>query len=134
MTYEEKRDFLSLYRENTTRIKGLTRELETWEGIAQSIGVKLDDMPKCSGTGDKIANAAANAVDIIRQIEADIAVAKAERQRVVDVIEKLPRRQRLVLEYRYIHGLKVSEIAEEIGKSEKWTGELIRNTVMKMDI
>ena len=134
MTYEEKRDFLSIYKDNTTRIKALTRELETWEGIAQSIGVKLDDMPKGSGTGDKVSNAASNAVDIINTIKAEIEVAKAERERVREVINRQKYRQRLLLEYRYINGLKVSEIAEIIGKSDKWVGEMLRNIVTKMDV
>lgn len=134
MTYEEKRNFLSLYKDNTLRIQGLTHELEKWEQIAQSIGVKLDDMPKGSGTGDKVSNAASNAVDIINTIKSEIEVAKAERERVREVINGQKYRQRLLLEYRYINGLKVSEIAEIIGKSDKWVGEMLRNIVAKLDI
>lgn len=134
MTYEEKRDFLSLYKDNTLRIQGLSYELEKWEGIAQSIGVKLDDMPKGSGPSDKISTAASNAVDIINTIKAEIEVAKAERERVREVIDRQKYRQRLLLEYRYINGYKVSEIAEIIGKSEKWVGEMLRSIVVKLEI
>ena len=134
MTYEEKRDFLSLYQENTLRIKGLAHELEMWEGIAQSIGVKLDDMPKGSGTGDKISNAATNAVDIMNTIKAEIEVAKAERERVREVINRQKYRQKLLLEYRFINCYSIADISNMIGKSEEWTRKMIRNFVDKIEI
>ena len=134
MTYEEKRNFLSLYKDNTLRIQGLSYELEKWEQIAKSIGVKLDDMPKGSGTGDKVSNAATNAADIINTIKAEIEVAKAERERVREVINRQKYRQRLLLEYRFINCYSIAEIADMIEKTEEWTRKLIRNIVNKLEI
>lgn len=134
MTYEEKVDFLRLYTDNTTRLQGLASEVEKWQQIAQSIGVKLDDMPRGSGTGDKMSNAATNAVELIKQIETEMETARAEREMVKAVIEKQPRRKRLLLEYRYINGKTVSEIANEIGKSDKWVRQMLRNIVENMEL
>ena len=41
------------------------------------------------------------------------------RCHVMDVLEQLPERQRLALEWKYVEGLRVREIAERMGETEK---------------
>jgi RNA polymerase sigma-70 factor, ECF subfamily len=41
------------------------------------------------------------------------------RQRVLSVLEEMPERQRTVLEWKYLDGLRVREMAERLGETEK---------------
>lgn len=44
------------------------------------------------------------------------------------------RRQKMILELRYINGLTVDQIANEIGKSHKWTRESLRRAVDALEM
>lgn len=134
MTYEEKADFLRLYADNTIRLHGLALEAERWQQIAQSIGVNMDGMPKGSGSGDKISNAAVNAVEILKEIEASTEAARAERAQVQQVIQTAPRRKRQLLELHYINGMSAAAIANEYGKSEKWIRKMLHEAVEVINI
>ncbi|MCG8450301.1 MAG: sigma-70 family RNA polymerase sigma factor [Pirellulales bacterium] len=41
------------------------------------------------------------------------------RKSIIEVLEKLPERQRLALEWKYVEGLRVREIAQRLGETEK---------------
>ena len=129
MTYEEKANFLCLYRDNTTRLYGLAQEADRWRQIAMCTSSKGDGMPQGSHTGGKVANASINAADIVREIEQDIEAAHAERQQIREIIRTAPRRKRQLLELHYINGLHPAQIANQCGKSEEWIRKSLRNAV-----
>ena len=107
MTYQEKVDFLRMYNDNSAR------------------SYSSDGLPHGTPGGGRIENAAAQAADIVREIENDISVARAERDMVKDVIRTAPRRQRNLLELHYINGVSPFEIANQYGKSEKWIRQML---------
>lgn len=69
--------------------------------------------------------------DRLVQVEADIRSAlpslspsqpleqEETRDQVLAILEELPDRQRLALEWKYVDGLRVREIAERLGETEK---------------
>lgn len=129
MTYEDKADFLRLYRDNTVRLAGLALEAERWTQIACSIGLNVSEGSRGSGGSDKLSNAATNAVAIIQEIEQSIDAARAEREQIARIIQSAPRRRRQLLELYYINGMAAGEIADQYGKSEKWIRQMLHDAV-----
>ena len=134
MTYQEKDKILRQYRDNAIRLRGLAQEAERWEQIAMSTAVS-GEPSSGGGNGGRVQAAATNAADILREIHQDMDGIRAERQavrRMVDGVQS--RRQKMLLELRYINGLTVDQIANEIGKSHKWTRESLRRAVDALEM
>ena len=130
MTYQEKDKILRQYRDNAIRLRGLVQEAERWEQIAMSTAVSGEPSGSGGANGGRVQAAATNAADILRDIHRDMDGIREERQavrRMVDGVQN--RRQKMILELRYINGLTVDQIANEIGKSHKWTRESLRRAV-----
>lgn len=130
MTYKEKDLMLRQYREDAIRLRGLVQEAERWEQIAMSTAISGEPSSGGGNTGGRVQAAATNAADILRDIRQDMDGIRAERKevrRLVDGVQN--RRQKMLLELRYINGLTVDQIANEIGKSHKWTRESLRRAV-----
>lgn len=129
MTYQEKDRVLRQYRENAIRLRGLVQEAERWEQIAMSTAISGE--PSSGGAnGGRVQTAATNAADIVQDIRRDMDGIRAERQEVRKLVDGVQnRRQKMILELRYINGLTVDQIANEIGKSHKWTRESLRRAV-----
>lgn len=129
MTYQEKDKILRQYRDNAIRLRGLAQEAERWEQIAMSTAVS-GEPSSGGGNGGRVQAAATNAADILREIHQDMDGIRAERQEVRQLVDGVQnRRQKMILELRYINGLTVDQIANEIGKSHKWTRESLRRAV-----
>lgn len=133
MTYKEKDAFLRQYRENCINISGLIREREKWETIAMSTAAGTE--PGGGSGSGRVQGAAVNAADIMAKIDKDIAAAAEQREEVRRVVDAHPvRRQRIMLGLRYINGLSVEEVANEIGKSVKWTRQSLQAAVDALEV
>lgn len=133
MTYKEKDAFLRQYREKCIEISGLIREREKWETIAMSTAAGTE--PGGGSGSGRVQGAAVNAADIMTEIDNDIAAAAARREEVRRVVDAHPaRRQRLMLGLRYINGLSVEDVANEIGKSVKWTRQSLQAAVNALNM
>ena len=130
MTYQEKDQVLRQYRENAIRLRGLIQEAERWEQIAMSTAINGEPSSGGGNSGGRVQTAATNAADIVQDIQRDMNGIRAERQEVRRLVDGVRnRRQKMLLELRYINGLTVDQIANEIGKSHKWTRESLRRAV-----
>lgn len=130
MTYKEKDLMLRQYREDAIRLRGLVQEAERWEQIAMSTAINGEPSSGGGNTGGRVQTAATNAADIVQDIRRDMDGIRAERQEVRQLVNGVQnRRQKMLLELRYINGLTVDQIANEIGKSHKWTRESLRRAV-----
>lgn len=130
MTYQEKDQVLRQYRENAIRLRGLVQEAERWEQIAMSTAINGEPSSGGGNTGGRVQTAATNAADIVQDIQRDMDGIRAERREVRQLVDSVQnRRQKMLLELRYINGLTVDQIANEIGKSHKWTRESLRRAV-----
>lgn len=135
MTYQEKDRMLRQYRENAIRLRGLVQEAERWEQIAMSTAISGEPSSGGGNTGGRVQTAATNAADILRDIRQDMDGIRAERQKVRQLVDGVQnRRQKMLLELRYINGLTVDQIANEIGKSCKWTRESLHRAVDALNI
>ena len=135
MTYQEKDQVLRQYRENAIRLRGLVQEAERWEQIAMSTAINGEPSSGGGNTGGRVQTAATNAADIVQDIRRDMDGIRAERQEVRQLVNGVQnRRQKMLLELRYINGLTVDQIANEIGKSHKWTRESLRRAVDALNI
>lgn len=135
MTYQEKDRVLRQYRENAIRLRGLVQEAERWEQIAMSTAISGEPSSGGGNSGGRVQTAATNAAAIMQDIQRDMAGIRAERKevrRLVDGVQN--RRQKMLLELRYINGLTVDQIANEIGKSHKWTRESLRRAVDALEM
>lgn len=135
MTYQEKDRILRQYRENTVRIRGLAQEAERWEQIAMSTAISGEPSSGGGNAGGRVQAAATNAAAIVQDIRKDMDRVRAERQevrRLVDGVQN--RRQKMLLELRYINGLTVEQVANQIDKSVKWTRESLKKAVEELGI
>ena len=130
MTYQEKDKILRQYRDNAIRLRGLAQEAERWEQIAMSTAVSGEPSGSGGANGGRVQTAATNAADIVQDIRRDMDGIRAERQEVRQLVDGVQnRRQKMLLELHYLNGLTVDQIANEIGKSHKWTRESLRRAV-----
>ncbi|HIT67408.1 MAG TPA: DUF1492 domain-containing protein [Candidatus Merdisoma merdipullorum] len=135
MTYKEKDLMLRQYREDVIRLRGLVQEAERWEQIAMSTAISSEYSSGGGNTGGRVQTAATNAADIVQDIRRDMDGIRAERQEVRRLVEGVQnRRQKMLLELRYINGLTVDQIANEIGKSHKWTRESLWRAVNALNM
>ena len=130
MTYQEKDKILRQYRDNAIRLRGLAQEAERWEQIAMSTAISGEPSSGGGNAGGRVQTAATNAADIVQDIRQDMDGIRAERENLRQLVDGVKnRRQKMLLELRYINGLTVDQIANEIGKSHKWTRESLRRAV-----
>ena len=130
MTYKEKDLMLRQYREDAIRLRGLVQEAERWEQIAMSTAINGEPSSGGGNTGGRVQTAATNAADIVQDIRQDMDGIRAERENLRQLVDGVKnRRQKMLLELRYINGLTIDQVANEIGKSHKWTRESLRRAV-----
>lgn len=134
MTYQEKDRLLRQYRENAIRLRGLAQEAERWEQIAMSTAVS-GEPSSGTGTGGRVQTAATKAADIVQDIRNEMQGIRSERRELRKIVNRSgSRRQKMLLELRYINGLTVEQVANEIGKTTKWTRESLRRAVDALEI
>ena len=135
MTYREKDEILRQYRDDEIRLWGLVQEAERWEQIAMSAAMSPEPSSGGGVGGGRVQAAATNAADIVRDIRQDMDRVRAERQEIRGLVDTTQnRRQRLLLELRYINGLSVEDIANQIGKSPKWIRQSLQRAVDGLDM
>lgn len=135
MKYKEKDAYLKRYIENSQRLYGLSLEIRKWRQIGASTAPSGEPTSGQSGSGGKVQTSAVNAADLVLQIEQDIAEVAEERREIKRIIKTTKsRRDELLLNLRYINGLSVEAVANQIGKSDKWTREMIKKAVNSLEI
>lgn len=135
MKYKEKDAYLKRYTEDSQRLYGLSQEIKKWRQIGASMAPSGAPASGQSGSGGKIQTSAVNVADLVMEIEQDIAGVVKEREEIKQAIKTAQnRREGLILNLRYINGLSVFDIANQIGKSEKWTREMLKKAVNSLNL
>lgn len=135
MTYKEKDIYLKQYVEDGQRLYGLSQEIKKWREIGANMAPSGVPANGQSGSGGKVQTSAVNITDLVMEIERDIAGVAKEREEIKQTIKMARnRREELILNLRYINGLSVFDIANQIGKSEKWTREMLNKAVNSLEI
>ena len=116
MTNKEKIEYLKRYTVCLKEVDRLEDEKVRLSSIRDKITPTYSDMPK-SGTGDKTDTAAA-IIDLDLEIDYQIKKWMQYGNEIRQVIESVPDYNlRLLLNYRYITGMKFEQIAVTMGYS-----------------
>lgn len=136
MTYNEKKAFLEQYMYHIRKIKRLHRELEEWQTIGTNITQKLSLVPvKGSGNKSKVEECALRLASIEGMIAEELQAAENNRGIIEDSICSIKdTRKREIIEMRYIKGMAVSSIANELHRDTNNVYRTIRLTIRNMDI
>ena len=124
MTSQEKKAWLGRYRQLDQRIGQLAEEISLWRSRAQKITPSYEGQPRGGGE-DRLQSA----VEMILQLEKEadreidaLVGLKGEIHRAIRTVEDPT--LRLLLEYRYIHGLTWEQVAERMGYDQRWVYRL----------
>lgn len=126
---EDPKTFLLRGRNTKTLISAKQKRIEEWRRRAESISVALKPGGTGGGSGYKqsiVENAVANIVDleneILSEIQALIGIEKDVREAIDILITD--DRYKVILELRYIHHLKLEEIAVQLNYAFRWVQKL----------
>ena len=110
------------------RVEERIEELET---RLTSIKIKLDGMPRGSGSINVMEAQVINLIDQ-KSRYVDILKRLTDKQKEAeDMIDKLPSRERDIIRRRYIYGDSVLRISDDIGYSRSRLYGIIKNAIKK---
>lgn len=116
---DKKKEYLWGYRNSLRRQKMLEDEIRELRLNKMVPSMVQDGMPHRSGGGD-LSGYAARLDDLFRELKSEVNAGIDLRREIVRNVEQLPNEtERLLMRYRYIHGLKWEEIAVKMEYSWK---------------
>ena len=108
---DKKKEYLWGYRNSLRRQKMLEDEIHELRLNKMVPSMVQDGMPHGSGGGD-LSGYAAKLDALLQDLEREVDAGIDLRREIVSKIEQLPNEtERLLMRYRYIHGLKWEELA-----------------------
>lgn len=136
MTAEQKKEWLSRYRQARYAEDEIMLEIESLEGQFMMPARPIDGMPKGSGGSDLSGFAAAYdklRTKLIAQYERRLEI----YHEIVDVIEAstgLNETERSILRYRYILCMSWEDIEEQVHMERSWIHRIRNNAVDKLRV
>lgn len=119
MTTEEVKTWLRSYRYLKSEAERLEEELAYWRSKAEKMTRELSGMPSGSGGGDKVPACVEKIWELERELNAKLSGMVEQRKEIERAIEALPDKQKQLLRYRYIDGMKWESIAGKIGNDSR---------------
>lgn len=130
-----KKEYLAQYQSTQKQIKGLIREIEQWQTIAENASAAISGGGGGKSNTSRVETGAINVMDMIRQIQDDIDKLAPIRPEIKAKIESCKSyRHREILTYRYINGMTINAIARQEKKEPKTIVNLINAAVKKIEI
>lgn len=115
---QDKKRWLSQYREIVAETERLVLEKEEWRSIAEKITPTYSFTPKTSEESSRIAIASEHLVEIDAELEKQICKRVELRLAISSAIHSVPsEKMRYLLERRYIDGMTWERIAVDMGYS-----------------
>lgn len=130
-----KKEYLAQYQSTQKQIKGLIREIEQWQTMAENASAAISGGGGGKSNTSRVETGAINVMDIIRQIQTDIdklALIRPEIKAKIELCKSY--RHREILTYRYINGMSINAIARQEKKEPKTIINLINAAVKKLEI
>jgi len=129
---EEIKEELNSYLQNQKLLKEKEKDLEELITRATKITTELSDMPKGSPSiQDRMAEYAAMIVQMKDEKYDQLIKMYKTKKKIEDKIDILEQPYRNILYYKYIKGLNLTQVANEIKYNYKWTRELHGNALRK---
>lgn len=130
-----KKEYLAQYQSTQKLIKGLIREMEQWQTMAENASAAISGGGGGKSNTSRVETGAINVMDIISQIQDDIDKLAPIRPEIKAKIESCKSyRHREILTYRYINGMSINAIARQEKKEPKTIVNLINAAVKKIEI
>lgn len=120
MTTEEVKTWLRSYRYLKSEAERLEEELAEWRSKAEKMTRELSGMPSGSGGGDKVPACVEKIWELERKLSAKLSDMVEQRQAIERAIESLPDKQKQLMHYRYIDGMKWEKVAVEMNMEYRW--------------
>ena len=120
MTTEEVKTWLRSYRYLKSEAERLEEELAYWRSKAEKMTRELSGMPSGSGGGDKVPACVEKIWELERELNAKLSDIVEQRQAIERAIESLPNKQKQLMHYRYIDGMKWEKVAVEMNLEYRW--------------
>lgn len=118
MNNQDKKRWLSQYREVVAETERLVLEKEEWRSIAEKVTPTYSFAPKASGESSRIATAAEHIAEIDEELEKQICKRVELRFAIASAIHSVPlEKMRYLLERRYIDGMTWERISVDMGYS-----------------
>lgn len=120
MTTEEVKTWLRSYRYLKSEVERLEEELAEWRSKAEKMTRELSGMPSGSGGGDKVPACVEKIWELERKLSAKLSDMVEQRQAIERAIEALTDKQKQLMHYRYIDGMKWEKVAVEMNMEYRW--------------
>lgn len=120
MTTEEVKTWFRSYRYLKSEVERLEEELAEWRSKAEKMTRELSGMPSGSGGGDKVPACVEKIWELERELNAKLSDIVEQRQAIERAIEALPDKQKQLMHYRYIDGMKWEKVAVEMNMEYRW--------------
>lgn len=120
MTTEEVKTWLRSYRYLKNEVERLEEELAEWRSKAEKMTRELSGMPSGSGGGDKVPACVEKIWELERELNTKLSDMVEQRQAIERAIEALPDKQKQLMRYRYIDGMKWEKVAVEMNMEYRW--------------
>lgn len=120
MTTEEVKTWLRSYRYLKNEAERLEEELAEWRSKAEKMTRELSGMPSGSGGGDKVPACVEKIWELERKLSAKLSDMVEQRQAIERAIEALTDKQKQLMHYRYIDGMKWEKVAVEMNMEYRW--------------
>jgi DNA-directed RNA polymerase specialized sigma subunit len=129
MTRKELREYIWIKED----VETLRMEIEELETRATNITTNIDDMPKGSPRKDKLSAIVCQIVELQNKMDNQITKGYERLKAIVDFIEGLEGRNRIVARLRYMEGLSWDEISERTKITRRHLHNIDRYIMKKLD-
>ena len=135
MTKEEKIAWLRGYRTAALEVERLRGEIERWRSLAEKVTPTLSGLPRGSVEGSRTEISIEKINGYCARL-ADTLTVLVERCAAIErAIRSVPdERLRLLLQYRYIDGMRFESVAAWLKLSVKWTRQLHDRAIEQIKI
>lgn len=133
---ERKKAYLRRYLEAKRKQEVLEKEIDELriERMTPS-GLKQDGMPRGSGSGGDLSEYAARLDEMDRELRHQLCEKLRIRKEIVERMESMKdESESLVLRMRYIHGMKMDQIADKIECEERTAYRIFKKAIKNFEI
>jgi len=129
MNRKELREYIWIKQD----VETLRMEIEELETRATNITTNIDDMPKGSPRKDKLSSIVCQIIELQNKMDNQIINGYKRLKAIVDFIEELEGRNRIVARLRYMEGLSWDEISDRTKITRRHLNNINRYIFKKLN-
>lgn len=134
MNRDKKKRYLERYVERFSKIRSCIEEQQRWRDIATNMISGLNEI-HCQTTESKVQRSAIEIQTLEEEINKEIELAVEERKKITKIIEEvLQQKSRVLLRKRYLNGMSIREIANELNIAESNVSVSLSKAIDKIEM